>query len=393
MMKSEHIEKADALNAEGRYQQAAAECALGLEDLPNDSQEKAQALLTLGRLYDKLNHRDRIECLRKAVEVSKVAFGEKHDKTAEAMSALGVALSARGDYEEADEIVEEATKLRLQASGVDTEQAADAYADLGLMQMYQGRLGEAETTLSRAMGIRSRNPGKGHPAYAVSLRHMASLRNAEGKLSLSEPLLVQSVDILERKYGKNHPEVATSLDLLASQQFERQRPMEAEKNWKRVRDLLAKALPEEHPQRIAVLSHLAACALVLRSPEEAIELYDQAVQLSDSADEDDSVVKLDAVLGLGLTYLRANQFALAEPHVKRGLKMIGNLSDREMRMEKLLIDKLLTCYVFQGKFGDALRLLPDSLRAKHTRDFTETMDMLYQIANVIRKAIGKEPLK
>jgi tetratricopeptide (TPR) repeat protein len=394
MAKSEQISKVDDLYAQGKYQQAATECARMLDGLKDGSGEQALTLLKLGKLHDKLHNLEKaIDCLRQSLEISRKVFGENNEKTAEAMSALALALAAHGETNEAESLVEEATKIRCKACGVDSPEAADAYDDMGLVHLSCGHPQEAEKSLVRSMGIRRRSPGKMHKDYAISLRHTAILRQKEGKVSLSEPLLNQSVDILQRQLGKDHPEVGASLDLLAEQQFDRKRPIEAEKNWLRVRDILAPALPEEHPQRISVLNRLAACALILRSSEEAAQLYNQALEICDRAYEEDTIFKLDAVLGLGLTYLRDYQFALAEPHVKRGLRMIEGLSAKEMRLENLLIDKLLTIYIFQGKFGDALLLLPNSLRAKHTADFHDTMDTIYQLANVIRKAIGKEPLK
>ena len=394
MAKSEQISKVDDLYAQGKYQEAAVECSRMLDGMKDDSGERAITLLKLGKLHDKLHNLEKaIDCLRKALEISSKVFGENNEKTAEAMSALGLALAAHGETNEAESLVEAATKIRCKACGVDSPEAADAYDDLGLVHLSCGHPQEAEKSLVKSMGIRRRSPGKMHKDYAISLRHTAILRQKEGKVSLSEPLLNQSVDILQRQLGKDHPEVGASLDLLAEQQFERKRPIEAEKNWRRVKDILAPALPEEHPQRIAVLNRLAACALILRSSEEAAEIYTQALEICDRSYDYDTIFKLDSVLGLGLTYLKDYQFALAEPYVKRGLRMIEGLSAREMRLENLLIDKLLTIYIFQGKFGDALLLIPNSLRAKHTADFADTMDLLYQIANVLRKAIGKEPLK
>lgn len=392
MVKSEQISKVDDLYEQGRYIEAVAECSRILVNLPEDSPERALSLHKLGRLHDKMHELPKaIECLRQSLEISKKVFGENNEKTAETMSALALALAAHGETMEAETLVEKATKIRCESSGIDSPEAADAYDDLGLVHLSCGHEREAEKNIVKSMGIRRR--AKNNKDYAISLRHTAILRQREGKVSLSEPLLNQSVDILQRKLGKEHPEVGTSLDLLAEQQFERNRPIEAEKNWKRVRDILSQAFPEEHPHRIAVLNRLAACALILRGSEDATKLYAEALEICERAFPDDTIFKLDAVLGLGLTYLRDNQFSEAEPYIKRGLRMIEGMSSREMRLENMLIDKLLTIYIFQFKFGDALLLLPNSLRAKHTADFNDTMDSLYQIANVIRKQIGKEPLK
>jgi len=394
MAKTEQISKVDDLYAQGKYQEAAAECSGIINSAPENSGERGIALLKLGRLHDRLHNLEKaVDCLRQSVEICKSVFGENNEKTAESMSALAISLAANGDFHEAEKLVDAATEIRCRSCGVDSPEAADAYDDHGLVHLTCGHPQEAERSFVKAMGIRRRAHGKSHKDYAISLRHTAILRQKEGKVFLSEPLYNESVEILKRQLGKDHPEVGVSLDLLAEQQFERKRPMEAEKNWRRVKEILAGALPEEHPQRIALLNRLAACALVLRTPDEATELYSQALAIGDRAYSEDTVVKLDSVLGLGLTYLRDNQFALAEPHIKRGLKMIENLSDREMRLENLLIDKLMTTYIFQGKIGDALLLLPNSLRAKHTADFNDTMDLAYQLANMIRKSIGKEPLK
>jgi tetratricopeptide (TPR) repeat protein len=394
MAKTEQISKVDDLCAQGKYQQAAEECIRVLGQTQDDSGERAIALLKLGRLQDRLHNLEKaVDYLRQSVEISAKVFGDNNQKTAEAMSALAISLAALGEFNEAEQLVDAATKIRCQSYGVDSPEAADAYDEHGLVHLTCGHPQEAEKSLVKAMGIRRRAQGKSHKDYAISMRNTAILRQKEGKVFLSEPLYNESAEILKRSLGKDHPEVGISLDLLAEQQFERKRPMEAEKNWRRVKEILASALPEEHPQRIALLNRLAACALVLRTAQEATELYTEALAICDRAYEEDTVFKLDAVLGLGLTYLRDNQFALAEPHVKRGLKMIENLSDREMRLENLLIDKLLTIYIFQGKIGDALLLIPNSLRAKHTADFNDTMDLAYQLANVIRKSIGKEPLK
>ncbi len=97
MAKSEQISKVDDLYAQGKYQEAATECTRMLDGLPENSGERAVTLLKMGKLHDKLHNLEKaIDCLRKSLEISQKVFGENNEKTAEAMSALALALAANG---------------------------------------------------------------------------------------------------------------------------------------------------------------------------------------------------------------------------------------------------------------------------------------------------------
>lgn len=389
MTVKEHLDKADAL-AQGKPAEAREEYRLALEGMADRNAERASALLKQGRVLSRLAiYSEAIKVLEEALEIREKEYGKDHLQTAEVLEVLGKTHELAENYEESEKALERSLEIRNAVCGVESPEVAETLNDLGSVLTAQNKLKEADQLLARSLGIRKRKQGLGHPDYAMSLKNLAVLRARQEKHSLAEPFLRQALQISERRLGSEHAEVAEMYNVLGREYFVQGFYDRGEKNWKRSAQIWEKTLPEEHPYRITNLNNLGACAVGLRRTEEGADLYERALALGERADKD-SLTVLDSVLGLGIAKLQMNKFNEAEPYIKRALKMIDELGSQQHKMEYPLIERLLTCYIFQLKVGDALRLVPDQMRAKHTRQFGSTMDLLHAVAAYLRKALNEE---
>lgn len=85
---------------------------------------------------------------------------------------------------------------------------------------------------------------------------------------------------------------------------------------------------------------------------------------------------MGSLIGLGLANLNCQDFRTSEKYLSIALDLMKGSGTLDTKMEYSLLQQLACSYVFQLKISDAVRLVPDSLRARHTANFNETIDMV-----------------
>lgn len=99
----------------------------------------------------------------------------------------------------------------------------------------------------------------------------------------------------------------------------------------------------------------------------------------------DSHHTIGSMVGLGLASMNLGDFESSEKYLSIALDMMQHSTELNPAIEYSLLQQLVCSYVFQLKFGDAVKLIPSSLRARHTADFNDSMDLLHKIAGFLSK--------
>jgi tetratricopeptide (TPR) repeat protein len=258
---------------------------------------------------------------------------------------------------------------------------AHALDNLGRHLLSVEKLEEAEPLLRKALGIKVRLLSEDDLSLAESLNALADLHQAQGKYNSTEILLDKTLAVRQRRLGKNDLVVAETRKALATVQRRNGKPIAASKHWPEVVAVMENGIGKSHPTTITAMNEYANNELALGKTEEAIAIFEKAAASAEVNENIDDQILLETSVGLGVALAHQGQYQEAEKHIKRALGKIGALKKGTIYLEKSLLDRLAKSLLMQGKFGDALRLLPDMVRAKQTEQvdqYTELLNRLYQ---------------
>lgn len=308
--------------------------------------------------------------------------------TAVLLTNFGAFHADRQNFEEADRLLTRALAIKKNL-GADELSLSKTLTEIGILKLDQDKFKEAEPMLSQVLGIQERELGKDDVIYAESLNNLAVLHSKKKNYALAEPLCKRALKIRENNLGLEHPAVAESLHNLGVQYLKQGRADKAEPLWRRALLIQERAYTPEHPRLVLTLNHLASACLSLGQFDDAIQFYKRALDISERTGGGDKHNLTNSVAGLGMSYLRQAKFKEAEPYIKRSLDMLDDVEEDHGTLEHGYLNELFTCYIFQGKFGDALSLVPDTMRASHTKEVNDVLDAFIKVGKFANRLFDK----
>jgi tetratricopeptide (TPR) repeat protein len=272
--------------------------------------------------------------------------------------------------------------------GSESLAVASSLNTLGLVLDQAGKTQEATLAFRRALSTRERMLGTDSLPYAQSLTNLALNYARENNITSAEALCKRALSVREKHLRQAHPLIGYSLHHLAAQKLRQGYADQALDYFTRAVRIFEKELPENHPQIGNSLSGLASAAIAMKKFDQAQELFERALKIADSEERKNDINIVSAASGLGLAYLSQNQSVKAEPHIKRALKLIEENPQLRAAAENGLLDRLMVSYVMQGKFIDAMRLYPDSMRARYTSDAVSVIELFKMIGKAAHRHLG-----
>ncbi len=234
-------------------------------------------------LYERGQYAEAEPLLERAMEIRRTALGERHPDFAESLNDLAVLYYATGRHAEAEPLYKQALRVYCTTLGEGHPDFAESLNNLGILYEVMGRHAEAEPLLERAMDIRRTARGEHHPDFAESLSNLAELYIATGRHGLAEPFLKRATDIRRIALGERHPDFAYSLNNLGVLYLETGRHAEAEPLLERAMEIRRTALGERHPDFAESLNDLAMLYDAMGRRAEAEPLFRQAVEILKAA--------------------------------------------------------------------------------------------------------------
>ena len=182
--------------------------AIGLANESEESQLKSLSWLYAG---GKLAKAQDIE--RALLRSVKERLGENTLGHASVVDHLGHQRLRAARYHEAYQFMDSALMMRQKL--YDYTAVAVSHDSLGQLAYERGDYEEAETMLNRALAARIRLLGENHSATARTMRTMGCLYRVTGKPNESIKMLTRSSEIISGRYGADSLPMASSLILLA----------------------------------------------------------------------------------------------------------------------------------------------------------------------------------
>jgi tetratricopeptide (TPR) repeat protein len=237
------------------------------------------------------------------------------------------------------------------------------------------------------MSMRERFVGVDSVRFSESLNNLSVNYSMQNNFTLAEALCSRALSLRRKHLRAAHPLIGYSLYNLGDQKLKHQDSKKAEENFVAALKIFEQELPPKHPQLSMTLSGLGTALVAQRKFKEARVPLLRALAIAEETSVQKDLLLLSALSGLGLAHLGSLQFKEAEPYTKRALHMVEHSDQLKTAAEKGLLDRLMVCYVLQGKLADALKLYPDSMRAKYTATFESFFDLLATVGEFAKKQL------
>ncbi len=204
----------------GIYDRSAALLERGLElrrsTLGREHEETATSMEELAEAYRELARLEEAETLHREALALKRQVGASPSSVASSLNNLGLTLSDRGRYADAEPLLREAIDTWRSHEGPTAEVVAVGLNNLGSVLRLQGRLDDAVPVLEQAIAIRTATLPEGHWKQATAKVELAAVFIALGRLNEAQPLLTQAVAVLTTRLGERDPRVVEARRLLSS---------------------------------------------------------------------------------------------------------------------------------------------------------------------------------
>ena len=127
------------------------------------------------------------------------------DEAAALLNNAGYYLRNRGQYREAEPLVQYALTIGETRYGRDHPNTCYLLNNLAALYSDQGKYEEAEPLLQRVLAISEKILGPEHPPTALALNNLAIIYRNQGRYEEAEPLYQRALAIREKALGPEHP--------------------------------------------------------------------------------------------------------------------------------------------------------------------------------------------
>jgi len=257
--------------------QPVAEAALARLD--DDRYERADMLHNLAVAHYNLGHYEEAErMLTRALELER-AVSPQELSIGHTLTQLGLVVYARGRFEEAQHIQEQAIEHWDRTLGKDHPYSASSMIDLASALRAAGRPTEARPYLERAIEIWDGARGPSSVSGAAARNNLALLLLGEGEVDDAIAEFERALARYEAGVGPDHPDLGYPLLGLASAYLAKKRPRQAQKYAERALHLWQKKYGEDHPMLAWAHAAIGNALLAEGDPRGAVPPLERALSI------------------------------------------------------------------------------------------------------------------
>ncbi|GEM_PF-3331979 len=216
---------------------------------------------SLSNLFLDLEHHDNAEYFcRRALESERRISGDKTKLYASSLSRLGKLAMLKGDFSEAEKLLNEAIRIKGELVGALHPDYALSLLNIGELHTQMGEFEKAEQVFYHVMTIADGSLAPGHFLQWMVRHQFARLYIARGFLETAEGHLNRALEILESTAGQSNPRTVPVLLTLAGLHLENKCAEAALECYQRALDIVANTYGQGHPMAAQALHGMAgAC--------------------------------------------------------------------------------------------------------------------------------------
>jgi tetratricopeptide (TPR) repeat protein len=217
--------------------------------------------------------------LDKVLQARRTALGEDHPETAAASDNAAANLQRQGRYQEVEDGLRTALEVTRRTLGEQHPQTGHVYNTLAVCRLGQGHYREAEGDFQKSLDIIRRTLGEQHALTADAYNDLAAALQPQGRNGEAQEALRQALDITRKARGEDHPDTAILYNNVAYNLHEQGRYREADEVFQKALDVTRRALGERHPQTATACNNLAVNLADQGRHAEARPLYEKALAI------------------------------------------------------------------------------------------------------------------
>lgn len=283
---------------------------------------QARLLHTLGTVYASLGRFSSAEeLLQDALRLRERVLGPENPSLVETLTALGDVAREQGKLDESEQRSHRALDLGTRLFGREHVLVATAMASLGALRIRQGRYAVAESIFREVIPLDGRVRAPSDLRIARNIRNLAVALYAQGRLEEADTLYRRVLDLQERQQGRDHVDVAITLINLGAVYYKQQRFTDALVTYERARRVGEAALGTEHIRMANVYNNLGETHWKLGHAAEAEPLFRQALAIKEKVLVPTHTDIANTLNGLAGLLRDQGRLTEAEPLYQRALQI------------------------------------------------------------------------
>ena len=258
---------------------------------------------------------------RRGLAIRESALGPEHWEVGSSLNDVGNVLLEKGLFAEALASYERARDIYEHAFGDHHPLVANAVDNMGIVLYELGRDEQAATRHAEALAIREAALGPDHPSVAGTLNNLGRTLRRLGRDDEAISAYERAISIFERSLGPDHPRVAMVLNNLGVVLELHGRYDEALAAHRRALGIREKALGPEHPSVAESLDNLAQLERALGHHRDALAHFERALAIDEKKLGPDHPYLADELTGMGLSLLALGDGVRALTTLERALRL------------------------------------------------------------------------
>ena len=284
-----------------------------------DDPEVAAGLATLAEALDQLGDEEgAVEKHREALAISNRRLGPTHKQTTHAMLRLARLLAFDGQWQEAQELADEALRLRRTVRPRDPEAEAEALRMLAIVRWRGPQdLDGAEAYFREGLAIQEQHLGPDDPRIESGLVPLGGLLAQQRRFDEAEAVARRALELRTRIYGPDHIAVTYQLSNVAYVLANAGRNEEAETLFRDVVARYSAVFDGDHPRIATALTGLSGTFFRRGLPDSSLVYLETAVAMIARLNGPDHPETALAHHNLGSTYLSLERYDRAVSELEK----------------------------------------------------------------------------
>ncbi len=260
------------------------------------------------------------QVLARAVQRIRSELGSQPLVQATLLAVLGRVYQYRGQYDEAETVLEEALTLRITYLGRDHLEVGQSQLHLATLYERMGIYGRADSLYQAALQTYRQRLGPAHPDVIFPLSSRASLLRARGDNAQAEALFLEILATYTEPLG-DHLDIATSMLDLGKLLVEDQRFVEAETLFEEALAMRRRLVGDVHPIVANALDAQGVLALRRGDLEAATGAFSEALTIRETIFEEGHPDLAASFANLGEVHYHRKAYAEADRLYREALSI------------------------------------------------------------------------
>ncbi|MEQ8770040.1 MAG: serine/threonine-protein kinase [Phycisphaerales bacterium] len=272
-----------------------------------------ESVMQQGQLFRAMGELTRAEeQLRRAADGLLETVGPANRETLNAMNSHALVLSSLGRLDEAEPIYRSVIEHCEDSFGPDDEGTLSTQNNLASLLHSQGKLDEAEQLYKLVLEKRTRLLGHDHALTLLVLNNLAFLYFELEQFDDAESMFLRALDGARQNSGSAHSETVACLANLGGLTWRTGAYERADQYWSEALSITSTELGADHPLTLDAHHNLGLLRISQERQEEAVPLFEAALDGRRSVFGPDSSPALSSLSKLVHALIELSQFSRAE---------------------------------------------------------------------------------